>query len=96
MWLRVESEYNENLGWQHGKVFRDFVDFRSHSHNIHNEMDIAWNDSTNKYASASSCTSPCSAAELQIHTVGCALKHHIMNIEINTKWLNNSSGDRAG
>lgn len=40
----------------------------------------------------------------QVHTLqqsskftqlGVLLKHHIMNIEINTKWLNNSSGDRA-
>lgn len=51
---------------------------------------------TNILASpASSCTSPCCATELRIHAVGCALIHHIMNIEINTKWLNNSSGDRA-
>jgi len=43
---------------------------------------------------ASSCTSPRSTVELEIHTVGSTLKHHITNIEINTKWRNNSSGDR--
>lgn len=47
----------------------DFVDFGLNP----NQMDISLNDFTNKYTSASSCKSPCSATELQIHTVGCAL-----------------------
>lgn len=70
----------------------DFVDFGLNP----NQMDISLNDFTNKYTSAWSGRSPRSATELQIHTVGCALEHHIMNIEINTKWLNNSSSDRGG
>lgn len=40
--------------------------------------------------------SPRSATELQTPRSWTRFKkRHIMNIEINTKWLNNSSGDRA-
>lgn len=89
MGLCDEEKGCDNFGWQHGKVFRDFVDFGLKQNGY---------CSTNKHT----CILPRAVqvhvlqTELQIHAVGCALIHHIMNIEINTKWLNNSSGDRAG
>lgn len=50
-----------------GRDVREFVDGFGLNPN---EMDIAQNDSADKYASASSRTSPRSATELRIHTAG--------------------------
>lgn len=53
------------------------------------------NDFANKNASGSRRKSLGSATKLQIYTAG-ALENRTIKTELNTKWLNSSSGDRCG